>query len=255
MDVSRYAANPEAYDALSAYQIAKFFKEHGLARDDVDHFAANLLGSPVSATLVQGATSYTVSGTEAAQVVQFRGSPLPMNLVELARQLYGDVVPECKSRGMFGPVNVYVADLVPGPAFCRVRRQFFSPVPRMEQRLRQTVQDFARSDAISVAVYAVRLIDEKNLYRFFALAWVNQRASTLEPPPGLLDEYFEILDKVSLDLPPSLQVKLDEVRRGLPELFRCSYPMVLQHDDLLVWIREFLISCLLLLERNRDLLK
>jgi hypothetical protein len=87
MDVSRYAAKPEAYDALSAYQIAKFFKEHGLARDEIDCFAANLLGSPVSATPVQGATSYTVSGDEAAQVVQFRGSQLPMRHIEIARQL------------------------------------------------------------------------------------------------------------------------------------------------------------------------
>ncbi|KAH7396075.1 hypothetical protein BKA64DRAFT_695675 [Cadophora sp. MPI-SDFR-AT-0126] len=93
-----------------------FFNEHGLARDEIDHFAANLLGSPVSATLVQGATSYTISGDEAAQVV---------------RQLYGDFVPEYKSQGMFGLIYVYVANLAPGLAFCR-------------QRLQQTVQDFAK---------------------------------------------------------------------------------------------------------------
>ncbi|KAJ2901647.1 hypothetical protein MKZ38_001606 [Zalerion maritima] len=212
VDVSGYAAKPEAYDALSAYQIAKFFNEHGLARDEVDHFAANLLGSPVSATPVQGATSYTVSGYEAAQVVQFRRSQLPMRQIEVARQLYGDFVPECKSQGMFGPVHVYVANLVPGPAFCRVRSQFFSPAPTMEQRLQQTVQDFAR---------------------FFASAWINKPAHTLEPPPGLLGEYSKILDEVSPDLPAQLQAKLDDVRQELPRLFRSSYPMVLQHDDLL----------------------
>lgn len=62
MDVSRYAAKPKAYDALSTHQTANFFNEHGLARDEIDRFAADLLNSPVSATLVQGATSYTVSG-------------------------------------------------------------------------------------------------------------------------------------------------------------------------------------------------
>ncbi|CAI6049100.1 unnamed protein product [Clonostachys chloroleuca] len=174
MDVSRYAANPEAYDKLAAYQITKFFNEHGLNRDEIDHFAANLLGSPVSATLVQGATSYTVSCDEVAQVVQFRHTQLPMNFIELARQLYGDFVPECKSRGMFGPVHV-----------------------------------------------------------FFASAWINKHAHTLKPPPGLLSEYFKILDKVSIDLPPQLQERLDEVRLGLPRLFQAHYPMVLQHDDLL----------------------
>ena len=39
MDVSGYAAEPEAYDALSAYQIAQFFNEHGLASDEIDYFA------------------------------------------------------------------------------------------------------------------------------------------------------------------------------------------------------------------------
>ncbi|KAF4436594.1 Protein kinase-like domain protein [Fusarium austroafricanum] len=197
MDISRYAAKPEAYDALSAYQIANFFKEHGLARDEVDCFATNLLGSPVSATPVQGATSYTVSGSEAAQVVQFRRSQLPMRHIEVAKQLYGDFVPEY---------------LVPGPAFCQVRSQFFSPAPTMEQRLQQTVQDFAR---------------------FFALAWINKPACTLEPPPGLLSEYFEILDEISPGLPAQLKAILDDVRQELPRLFQSSYPMVLQHDDLL----------------------
>jgi hypothetical protein len=161
MDVSVYAAKPEAYDALSAYQIAEFFTKHGLTRDEIDHFAANLLGSPVSATPVQGATSYTVSGDEAAQVVQFRRSQLPMRQVEVARQLYGDFVPECKSQGMFGPVYVYVANLVPRPAFCRVRSQFFSPAPTMEQRLQQTMQDFARSNITSMVVYVVCLVNER----------------------------------------------------------------------------------------------
>jgi hypothetical protein len=159
MDVSGYAAKPEVYNSLSAYQIAESCNEHGFARDEIDHFAAKLLGSPVSATPVQGATSYTVFGDKAGQVVQFRRSQLPMKKIEVARQ-DGDFVPECESQGMFGPFHVYVANLVPGPAFCRVRSQFFSPAPTMEQRLQQTVQDFARSDGTSMVVYGVCLVDE-----------------------------------------------------------------------------------------------
>jgi len=147
MDVSGYAAKPEAYDALLAYQIAKFFNEHGLVKNDIDHFAANLLGGPVSATLVQGAISYIVSRDEAAQVVQFRRSQLPLKQIEVAKQLYGDFVPEYKSQGMFEPIYVYVANLVPGPAFYRVKSRFFSFAFIMEQRLQQTVQDFAKFDA------------------------------------------------------------------------------------------------------------
>jgi Ser/Thr protein kinase RdoA (MazF antagonist) len=73
----------------------------------------------------------------------------------------------------------------------------------------------------------------KDSYRFFASAWINKPAYTLEPPPGLLGEYSKILDEVSPDLPAQLQAKLDDVRQELPRLFRSSYPMVLQHDDLL----------------------
>jgi hypothetical protein len=182
---------------------------------------------------VQGATSYTVSGDEAARVVQFRHSQLPMRQIEVARELYGDFVPECKSQGMFRPVYMYMANLVPGPAFCRVRSQFFSPAPIMEQRLQQTVQDFTRSDATSMVIYVVCLVN-KRPYRFFASAWINKPAHTLEPPPGLLNEYSKILDEVYPDLPAQLQAKLDDVRQELPRLFRSSYPMVLQHDDLLV---------------------
>lgn len=103
----------------------------------------------------------TVSGDEAAQVVQFRRSQLPMRQIEITRQLYGDFVPEYKSQGMFRPVHVYVANLVPGPAFCRVRSQFFSPASTMEQRLQQTVQDFARSHATSMVVYVIWLVEER----------------------------------------------------------------------------------------------
>lgn len=46
---------------------------------------------------------------------------------------------------MLGDVHVYVWDLIPGPAFCQVRRQFLALDVKMEQRLYQTVEDFARS--------------------------------------------------------------------------------------------------------------
>jgi hypothetical protein len=96
----------------------------------------------------------------------------------------------------------------------------------MEQRLRQTVQDFARS------------VDICNGYglpadqsRFFASAWINRPA--VKQPSGLLDEYSRVLDQISQGLPERFQPKLDEVRQGLLLLFRPDYPVVVQHDDLL----------------------
>ena len=68
---------------------------------------------------------------------------------------------------------------------------------------------------------------------FFASAWNNRPA--VEQPPGLLEEYYEFLGQVSqrLPLPERLLAKVDEVRQGLPLLFRPGYPVVVQHDDLL----------------------
>ncbi|KAF4964136.1 hypothetical protein FSARC_7918 [Fusarium sarcochroum] len=134
-----------------------------------------------------------------------------MNIVKLSWQTYGDFIPKGELHGnMPGGISVYIRDVVPGTAFCRVRRQFFSLDIGMEQRLYRTVDDFAR---------------------FFALAWNNRLA--IEQPPGLLNGYHDILDRVSHGLSERLQTMLEEVRRGLPLLFRPSYPMSLQHDDLL----------------------
>lgn len=82
-----------------------------------------------------------------------------------------------------------------------------------------------------MVVYIVWLT--KASCRIFASPWINKPAHTLEPPPSLLGEYSKILDEVSPDLPAQLQTKLDEVREELPRLFQHSYPLVLQHDDLL----------------------
>lgn len=150
MDISMYAAGPDSYDNLSAFQISQFFERHApTTRDDCNRLAADILGSSVTPTPVQGTTSYTVSAIgsdQATKVVQFRSKMLDMELIGLARQSYGDFVPKCKTHStMLGDVYVYVWDLVPGTAFCRVRRQFMTLDSEMEQRLFQTVSDFARS--------------------------------------------------------------------------------------------------------------
>jgi hypothetical protein len=145
-DVSRYAAKPSSYDRLSAFQISQFFKRHtSTTKDDCHRVAADMLKSPVSSTPIQGAQSYTVEADsdQVPKVIQFRSLKLNIELVEHARQSYGNFVPNCEYLGIIGGVYVYLWDLVPGPAFCRVRHEFHTL--GMQQRLRQTVQDFARS--------------------------------------------------------------------------------------------------------------
>ncbi|KAH6986595.1 hypothetical protein EDB80DRAFT_731722 [Ilyonectria destructans] len=58
---------------------------------------------------------------------------MDMELIELARQSYRNFVPNCKPHStMLGNVYVYMWDFVPGPAFCRVCRQFLALNTGME---------------------------------------------------------------------------------------------------------------------------
>jgi len=215
MDISRYAVNAESIDALSTYQITNFFRQHEcITKDDCNRTAASIIGSPVSSTLVQGVSSYTVAAdiNQPPKVVQFRDSALNLELLNQARQTYGEFVPNCEPCDKLADVYIYEMDLVPGVAFSRVRRQLLAP--GMENRLLRTVQDVAR---------------------FFASAWINRPALELPPDTArkLFAHYSWILDQLSQGLPERFQPKLDEIRQGLPLLFRSDYPIVLNHDDLL----------------------
>ncbi|UNI18217.1 hypothetical protein JDV02_004499 [Purpureocillium takamizusanense] len=215
MDISVYAARAEDIDVLSRFQIANFFRQHkSITRDDCNHRATIIAKSPVSPTPVQGQTSYTVAADAGHQrrIVQFRSSALDIDILRQARQTYGDFVPNCEFRDMLSDLYVYEADLVAGVAFCRARRELLAP--RMTQHLLRTVQDFAR---------------------FFASAWTNRLPLKQSPDVAraLFAHYSKILDQLSHGLPDRFQLRLDEVRQGLPLLFRSDYPMVLNHDDLL----------------------
>lgn len=140
MDVAKYAVGPESYDVLSRTQISNFFSPNAsVTRDQCDELAAEVLGGPVSATPIQGGNSYTVEKEAAPKIVQFRSLELNMAKLRLAQQVYLEFVPQCVYYGTLGSIHVYVWNRVPGPAFCRVRRQMFTLDVGMKQRLKQTV--------------------------------------------------------------------------------------------------------------------
>lgn len=240
MDVAKYAVGPEGYDILSRVQISNFFSSNACTKHQCDDLAAKLLGGPVSATPIQGGNSYTVERKEATKVVQFRTSQLDMAKLGLVQQVYLQFVPHCVYHGALESLHVYIWDRVPGPAFCRVRSQIFTSDIDMEQRLSQTVQDFAKSVntyyIVSADFYLVALLHtliSNSVVRFFALAWVN-RPPNLEPPPlGLQDKYVGILNELELSLPDSLHSTIDMVRQNLYLLFRPEFPIALQHGDIL----------------------
>jgi hypothetical protein len=145
MDISQYAVVAKSIDALSTYQITNFFRRHKfITEDDCNRTAARIIGGPVSSTLVQGESSYTVAADTnyPRKAVQFRDSALNLELVNQARQTYEEFVPNCKPCDNLADVYIYKMDFVPGVAFSRVQRQLLAP--RMETRLLRTVQDFAR---------------------------------------------------------------------------------------------------------------
>jgi hypothetical protein len=88
-DISRFAAKPDSYDRLSAFQISKFFKQHeSITKDECNRVAADILKSPVSPTPIQGATSYTVAADseQVPKVIQFQSLKLNMESVDYTRQ-------------------------------------------------------------------------------------------------------------------------------------------------------------------------
>lgn len=155
MDISQCVVGAEDIDVLSRYQVTNFFhRQKSVTKNDCDRTAGRITGCQVSPTLVQGETSYTVAAdtSQLPKVVQFRRSALNLELMNQARQTYGEFVPNCKPYGMLADVYVYEMDFVPGVAFSRARRQFFSS--GMEQCLLRTVQDFARSVGMHIPISA-----------------------------------------------------------------------------------------------------
>lgn len=145
-----------------------------------------------------------------------------MKLVRLAKQSYGDFVPYCEPSGAGGDVHAYMRDLVPAPrsAACGISSLLviWNSV---------SIELWRTLPSMSVATFLVDEFVDYGLFRFFAAAWISRPVD--RPSNDLLDEYHDILDKISNvhSLPEKLQAKVAEVRQGLPRLFRSRYPMVI----------------------------
>lgn len=135
-------------DALSAYQIKKFFEQFSPIPQDVcDNTAAGISSSKtVEPTPTQGSQSYTVRVGDGANgfVVQFRDPnyPLDMDVLKAAKETYGRLVPGCQLlQGQLDPLHVYKMNDVSGEALLLVNT--FLHLPSNVHLLSQTVEDFA----------------------------------------------------------------------------------------------------------------
>jgi hypothetical protein len=106
--------------AMSYYSLEntvnELFSGCSVTKEKCNQIAAQLTGEPVEPVQLQGAFSYTVAASKL--LVQFRApeSPLDPNTPDLARKIYGNVVPACVNGGVIGPapsLKVYVMEKVP----------------------------------------------------------------------------------------------------------------------------------------------
>ena len=121
------ATTPVLYSEYSFdEEIAQFFDKTTATRGECDMKAKQLTGSEnVKPVEVQGVCSYTVySGPELQSVVQFRLRSLDIKpeVIELARVIHGDKVPNISCRGQIGnsetndrePLIIYLMDRIKG---------------------------------------------------------------------------------------------------------------------------------------------
>lgn len=88
-----------------------------------------MFGGRVEPISVQGATSYTVvTGLNREKIVQFRrmDAQLDMRMLDLARQVHGDIVPAAAALGQIGndtqrQLAIYEMNRLPGDNYALVR--------------------------------------------------------------------------------------------------------------------------------------
>lgn len=86
-------------------EISFFFSQTSATRAECDDLARTMLGGQVEPVSVQGATSYTVvAGRNHDKIIQFRRTDalLDARMLELAKQVHGDIVPVSTALGRIG---------------------------------------------------------------------------------------------------------------------------------------------------------
>jgi hypothetical protein len=123
--------------------INQFFSSCTITREECDRTATELTGEAMKPVQLQGAFSYTVAAGEF--LVQFRVSEslLDTKTLDLARKIYGNIVPTCIKKGVIGSspsLTVYVMNKLPGITYIEAPLNELHRTSWQEQ----TVSDFAR---------------------------------------------------------------------------------------------------------------
>jgi hypothetical protein len=128
--------------------IDSFFSEAGASssKTQCDDFVRRRYGGQIRPVNIQGLTSYTViAGPSGNKIIQFREQTalLDMNMLELAKDIHGEVVPSCSELGWVGdpsgsPLAIYEMDRLRGENYIIAR-----PSLTRDKRL-NTVHSLAR---------------------------------------------------------------------------------------------------------------
>ncbi|KAF2122371.1 hypothetical protein BDV96DRAFT_594257 [Lophiotrema nucula] len=197
--------------------INRFFSEGGASSSKIqcDEFAYRMYGGQVRPVDIQGSSSYTViAGPSGNKIVQFRepAAMLDMDMLALAKDIHGDVVPSCSELGHIGDPNgsqlaIYEMDRLPGANYITVR-----PSLKRNQQL-NTINSLAS---------------------FFAQAW--QRGTPAESPlvdrSAIRAQCYSRFNHLADALPERFAPAVAETQAALPALFDEDYPLVLTHGDL-----------------------
>jgi hypothetical protein len=114
--------------------IHDFFASHRtVTQQQCDEFAVSLIGGPVNPVRIQGSFSYTViAGARQSKIVQFRdaNSDLDIKVLDLARQVHGQVVADYTFHGKIGqssPLSVYSMEMLPGVPYVSAQSRYRKP--------------------------------------------------------------------------------------------------------------------------------
>ncbi|KAK3945302.1 hypothetical protein QBC46DRAFT_360408 [Diplogelasinospora grovesii] len=176
-------------------EIGQFFSQASATRAECDDLARTTFGGLVEPVSVQGATSYTVVvGLNREKIVQFRNmdAQLDMRMLDLARQVHGDVVPR--------QLAIYEMDRLPGDNYAMVRTSLAE-----EPQSHFFAQAWRRPVALDQCALS---------------AIATEFSSRLDDVSS------------SSVLAARFGPALDEVREHLPTLVSGDFPLALTHSDL-----------------------
>ncbi|KAF1976062.1 hypothetical protein BU23DRAFT_457171 [Bimuria novae-zelandiae CBS 107.79] len=197
--------------------IDTFFSEAGASSSKIecDDFVRQKYEGQILPVNIQGLTSYTViAGPKGNKIIQFReqAALLDMNMLELAKDIHGEVVPSCSELGWVGdpsgsPLAIYEMDMLRGENYVIVR-----PSLTRDKRL-NTVHSLAS---------------------FFAQSWQKGKlaSSRLANMSAISTECYARFEYLADILPKRFLPAVTEIQAALPALLDGYYPLVLTHSDL-----------------------